>query len=163
MNVLTDGYTPKNIEKIPIKTGVDSLENKEYYSMIFPPPNVTGYIHLGHCLTATIQDVISRQNRKNGKFVEWIPGMDHAGIATQTVVEKALLKSLGVTRYDLGREKFLQKIWNWKESRSNKTIKDLMRLGVTMDWEKEYFTMDEVSSSAIFIEKLLNFCFPFFL
>lgn len=115
------------------------------FTMIFPPPNVTGYIHLGHCLTATVQDVIARHKQANGQPVIWVPGSDHAGIATQIVVEKVLQKERGVTRHQLGREKFLEEVWKWKDQRISKTKDDLMRLGATLNWEREYFTMNEVS------------------
>lgn len=117
--------------------------------MILPPPNVTGYIHLGHCLTATVQDVIARHRRSQGLEVTWIPGTDHAGIATQMVVEKVLQKERGLNRHSIGREKFLEEVWRWKEQRSSKTKDDLLRLGTTLNWNLEYFTMNERHSHAV--------------
>lgn len=115
------------------------------FSMILPPPNITGFIHLGHCLTATVQDVIARAKRNQNFHVEWIPGMDHAGIATQMVVEKVLKMERNVTRHDLGRTKFVEEILKWKQSKSTRTKDDLLKLGTTLNWDKQYFTMDEVN------------------
>lgn len=114
------------------------------YTSILPPPNVTGNLHLGHALMATVQDVICRWKLLNGVDVEWVPGMDHAGIATQVVVEKALKAERNVTRHDIGKEAFAQEIWKWKEQKGHQIRDDLIRLGTVFNWEKEYFTMDEV-------------------
>lgn len=122
----------------------ESPSNGDTFSMIYPPPNVTGYMHIGHCLTATIQDVISRQRRNQGQKVIWIPGTDHAGIATQAIVEKVLMKEKGLTRHDVGKEEFLNEIWRWTSERRNKIKEDLMALGVSMNWDEEYFTLNEV-------------------
>lgn len=101
-------------------------------------------MHLGHCLTATVQDVIARHKQSTGHSVEWIPGSDHAGIATQVVVEKVLKNEKGVTRHELGREKFLEEVWKWQIIKRDRSKKDLQRLGTILDWDKEYFTLDEV-------------------
>lgn len=111
--------------------------------MIFPPPNVTGNLHLGHSLTATIQDVLVRWKHKQHINTRWIPGTDHAGIATQVVVEKILQKQLGKTRHEIGREAFLAEVWKWKNERGSSITKDLKALGTSFDWDLEYFTMDK--------------------
>lgn len=112
--------------------------------MILPPPNVTGNLHLGHALMATVQDAICRQRRQLGYDVEWIPGTDHAGIATQVIVEKKLLKEKGLSRHQIGREKFLREVWKWKREKDGGIIFDLKKLGCTLNWNKQYFTMDKV-------------------
>uniref|UniRef100_A0A1Q3F3E0 valine--tRNA ligase n=1 Tax=Culex tarsalis TaxID=7177 RepID=A0A1Q3F3E0_CULTA len=119
------------------------------FSMLLPPPNVTGELHLGHALTCAIQDVLARWKRKQGHEVVWIPGMDHAGIATQVVVEKLVRKERGLGRHDLGRERFLDEIWKWKEEKARSIKADLRTMGSGMDWDKEYFTMDERQSRAV--------------
>ena len=119
------------------------------FSMIFPPPNITGNIHLGHALTATIQDVLVRWKQKQNFDVRWIPGTDHAGIATQVVVEKTLFKREGKTRHDIGREKFLEEVWKWRKEKGTGITKDLKKLGTSFDWDKEYFTMDKNMCNAV--------------
>lgn len=114
--------------------------------MLLPPPNVTGNLHLGHALMATIQDVICRHKRQLGYEVEWIPGTDHAGIATQVVVEKKLLKEKGLSRHQMGREAFLAEVLKWKNEKEGSILEDLRRLGCSLNWEREYFTMDKVGS-----------------
>ena len=121
----------------------DPHSDKEPYSIVIPPPNVTGILHLGHVLNNTIQDVLARRARQQGKEVLWLPGTDHAGIATQTKVEKELKKSERKSRHDLGREAFLEKVWDWKEEHGGIIIKQLKRLGCSCDWSRERFTMDE--------------------
>ncbi|XP_061395944.1 valine--tRNA ligase [Musca vetustissima] len=119
------------------------------FRMLLPPPNVTGSLHLGHALMATIQDVIARQKRQMGYDVLWIPGTDHAGIATQVVVEKKLLKERGISRHQMGREEFLQEVWKWKQEKGGGIVDDLRKLGCTLTWDKEYFTMDERQAYAV--------------
>jgi valyl-tRNA synthetase len=121
----------------------DELSDAEGYSIVIPPPNVTGILHLGHVLNNTIQDVLARRARMEGKTVLWLPGTDHAGIATQSKVEQKLRKEGGTTRHDLGREKFLDEVWDWKEKHGGIIIKQLKRLGCSCDWGRERFTMDE--------------------
>jgi valyl-tRNA synthetase len=121
----------------------DARSDKEGYSIVIPPPNVTGILHLGHVLNNTIQDVLARRARQEGKEVLWLPGTDHAGIATQTKVERKLREDEGTTRRELGREKFLEKVWEWKEKHGGIIIKQLKRLGCSCDWSRERFTMDE--------------------
>lgn len=123
---------------------VSKAANGRKFTSILPPPNVTGSLHLGHALMATVQDVICRWKLLNGFDVEWVPGMDHAGIATQVVVEKSLKAERNVTRHDIGKEAFLQEIWKWREQKGHQIRDDLIRLGTIFNWEKEYFTMDEV-------------------
>jgi len=121
---------------------------KDPYTIMMPPPNVTGSLHMGHALTFTLQDILIRYNRMKGKDALWQPGTDHAGIATQMVVERRL-EAEGVTRHDLGREKFIDKIWEWKEQSGGTIINQLRRLGASADWAKERFTMDEGLSEAV--------------
>lgn len=126
----------------------DTSKGSEHYSILMPPPNVTGILHFGHVLNQTLQDIYIRRNRMQGKSVCWFPGMDHAGIATQSKVEAAL-KEEGLTRYDLGREKFIERVWEWKEKYGGIILKQLMKLGISCDWDKTLFTMDESASAAI--------------
>ncbi|KAI9352633.1 tRNA synthetases class I-domain-containing protein [Obelidium mucronatum] len=114
-----------------------------------PPPNVTGSLHLGHALTNSIQDTLTRWNRMLGKTTLYVPGCDHAGIATQIVVEKKLMKERNVTRHDLGREVFTQEIWKWKNEYGDKIYKQIRRLGTSVDWERVAFTMDPGPSAAV--------------
>jgi valyl-tRNA synthetase len=113
------------------------------YSIVIPPPNVTGILTLGHVLNNTLQDILARRARQTGHEVLWLPGTDHAGIATQTVVERQLRKEEKKTRHDLGREAFLAKVWEWKEKHGGIIISQLKRLGASCDWSRERFTMDE--------------------
>ncbi|TSA40851.1 MAG: valine--tRNA ligase, partial [Verrucomicrobiales bacterium] len=112
------------------------------YSIVIPPPNVTGMLHMGHVLNNTIQDILSRKARMDGKEVLWLPGTDHAGIATQVQVEKQLKKEERLTKYDLGREEFLKRVWAWKEEKGGIIINQLKKLGCSCDWTRERFTMD---------------------
>lgn len=116
--------------------------SKPKYSIVIPPPNVTGVLHFGHILNNTIQDIYCRRKRMQGFEVCWVPGMDHAGIATQVMVEKELAKE-GKTKYDLGREKFIELTWQWKEKNGGTILKQLRKLGASVDWSKERFTLDE--------------------
>ena len=122
----------------------DTLEpNQETYSITLPPPNVTGALHMGHALGDTIEDVLIRWNRMKGKNTLWLPGTDHAGIATQTQVEKAMAKSekgptgRPLSRHDLGREKFLARVWKWKDEHGNIIQNQMRRLGCSVDWKRE--------------------------
>jgi len=126
----------------------DMSKNAEAYSVVIPPPNVTGYLHMGHALNNTLQDILIRYNRMLGKKVLWQPGTDHAGIATQMVVERNLAKD-GISRHDLGREKFIETVWKWKEHSGGTICKQLRRLGASCDWSRERFTMDEGLSRAV--------------
>ena len=126
----------------------DNKSSKLPYVIMMPPPNVTGSLHIGHALTFTIQDILIRFHRMLGYDVLWQPGTDHAGIATQMVVERELAKS-GITRRSLGRDKFIEKVWEWKEHSGGEITKQLRALGASPDWEKERFTMDEGLSKAV--------------
>ena len=126
----------------------NSSSTKKPYVIMMPPPNVTGSLHIGHALTFTIQDILIRFHRMQGFDVLWQPGTDHAGIATQMVVERELAKS-NLTRHSLGREKFVEKVWEWKEKSGGEITKQLRALGTSPDWEKERFTMDEGLSQAV--------------
>ncbi|MEO8602544.1 MAG: valine--tRNA ligase [bacterium] len=126
----------------------DETRDGPTYSIVIPPPNVTGVLHMGHILNNTLQDVLARFHRMDGKNVLWMPGTDHAGIATQNVVEKQLAKE-GLSRHDLGREQFVERVWQWKEEKGGVILKQLKRLGASCDWERERFTMDEGLSHAV--------------
>uniref|UniRef100_A0A452SNZ1 Valine--tRNA ligase, mitochondrial n=1 Tax=Ursus americanus TaxID=9643 RepID=A0A452SNZ1_URSAM len=129
-----------------------SLPNKTgelTFSMCIPPPNVTGSLHIGHALTVAIQDALVRWHRMCGDQVLWVPGSDHAGIATQAVVEKQLWKERGVRRHELNREEFLREVWKWKEEKGGEISEQLQALGASLDWDRECFTMDAGSSVAV--------------
>ena len=129
--------------------------DKTPYSITIPPPNVTGSLHMGHALCYTIQDVLGRWKRMSGYNVLILPGIDHAGIATQNVVEKEIAAE-GLTRQDLGREKFLERVWNWKERYGARIILQMQRLGCAFDWSRERFTMDDTYVDAI-LEEFVRF------
>ena len=121
---------------------------KKPYTIVMPPPNITGILHMGHALDNTIQDILIRWRRMQGYNAEWLPGTDHAGIATQNVVEKMLAKK-GTKRHDLGREQFVKKVWKWREECGSTIISQLKRLGCSCDWDRTRFTMDEGLSNAV--------------
>ncbi|MCK4883186.1 MAG: class I tRNA ligase family protein, partial [Candidatus Omnitrophica bacterium] len=121
---------------------------KDPYTIVIPPPNVTGILHMGHALNNTLQDIIIRYKRMKGYEALWMPGTDHAGIATQNVVEKQLAKE-GKTRQDVGREAFLERLWSWKKQYGDTIIHQLKRLGSSCDWSRTRFTMDDGYSSAV--------------
>ncbi|HEY8966975.1 MAG TPA: class I tRNA ligase family protein, partial [Candidatus Methylacidiphilales bacterium] len=127
----------------------DPASPKEGFSIVIPPPNITGILTLGHVLNNTIQDILCRKARMEGKEVLWLPGTDHAGLATQTAVEKVLRKEEKKTRHDLGREAFLQRVWEWKESKGGTIIAQLKKLGASCDWDRERFTLDAGYSRAV--------------
>ena len=120
----------------------NAASTKAAYSIVIPPPNVTGILHMGHVLNNTIQDILARKARMEGKEVLWLPGTDHAGIATQVMVEKKIRKEEKLTRHDLGREKFVERVWEWKEKHGGIIIDQLKKLGASCDWTRERFTMD---------------------
>ena len=153
--MLEKNYNPKEFEeKIYEKWENDGdfkpdmRSKKEAFSVVIPPPNVTGVLHMGHALDDTLQDILIRYNRMLGKKVLWQPGTDHAGIATQMVVERNLAKE-GITRHDLGREKFIEKVWEWRKQSGGTICRQLRRLGASCDWSRERFTMDEGLSRAV--------------
>lgn len=117
--------------------------------MVIPPPNVTGSLHLGHALTNAIEDSLTRYNRMKGLTTLWVPGCDHAGIATQVVVEKRLMRDEGKTRHDLGREKFIEKVWEWKNKSGDRIYNQLKRIGSSYDWTRVAFTMDPKLCTAV--------------
>jgi valyl-tRNA synthetase len=119
------------------------------YSIVIPPPNVTGSLHMGHALQHTIMDVLTRYHRMRGFRTLWLPGMDHAGISTQIQVEKQLRRDENLTRHDIGREKFLARVWQWKEKYGGEILKQMRREGASVDWSRERFTMDEGLSRAV--------------
>ena len=131
------------------KAGAGSKPGAESYSVVIPPPNVTGSLHIGHALNNTIQDVLVRFERMRGKNVLWQPGMDHAGIATQMVVERQMAERQEPGRREIGREKFLEKVWEWKAESGGTILNQLKRLGASCDWSRERFTMDEGLSEAV--------------
>lgn len=156
-NEMQKAYEPKGIEEKWYKKWeeggffspeVNSAPSAEPFSIVIPPPNVTGSLHMGHALDNTLQDILARYKRMRGFRVLWLPGTDHAGIATQNVVEKSLLKD-GVKKEDLGREEFLKKVWEWKEQYGGNITRQLRRLGASCDWSRERFTMDEGLSRAV--------------
>src|SRR5438477_228564 len=128
-------------------TPVDDPERPKF-SMVMPPPNVTGRLHIGHALVNTLPDIIARWKRMSGFNTLWLPGTDHAGIATQMVVDRELQKQ-GISRFDIGREKFLEKVWEWKEQHRTFIKDQLARLGASCDWTRERFTLDEGLSRAV--------------
>ncbi len=157
MAELSKGYEPRPVESKWYQFWLDRncfvanpASPKPAYSIVMPPPNVTGVLTLGHVLNNTIQDILARKARMEGKEVLWLPGTDHAGIATQTVVERTLKKQ-GLIRHrnDLGREKFLEKVWEWKEKHGGIIIQQLKQLGCSCDWTRERFTMDAGFSRAV--------------
>jgi valyl-tRNA synthetase len=152
---LDKGYDPVGIEKKWYeyweKQGsfkAQDTSEKQAYSIVIPPPNVTGVLHMGHALNITVQDIMCRFRRLMGDNVLWMPGTDHAGIATQNVVERNLAKK-GVTRDQLGREKFIEEVWKWREQSGGAIINQLKRIGASCDWDRERFTMDEGLSEAV--------------
>jgi len=150
MSELQKAYEPQAVEEKWyswwIEQGhftADPSSPKPAYSIVIPPPNVTGVLTLGHVLNNTLQDILARRARQTGHEVLWLPGTDHAGIATQTVVERKLRKEEKKTRHDLGRDKFLKRVWEWKEKHGGIIINQLKKLGCSCDWTRERFTMDE--------------------
>ena len=161
MAELSKSYQPQEVERKWYQRWLeadafhgDETSKREAYSIVIPPPNVTGILHLGHVLNNTIQDILARRARQQGKEVLWLPGTDHAGIATQSRVEAKLRKE-GTSRRELGREKFTAEIWKWKEQHGGIIINQLKRLGCSCDWSRERFTMDPAYSrwiSRIFVD-----------
>ncbi len=123
--------------------------DKQPFSIVIPPPNITGQLHMGHALDNTLQDILIRWHRMQGHNTLWMPGYDHAGLATQIKVEEVIKKEEGKTRYDLGREEFLKRVWEWKDQYGDRIIHQLKQLGVSCDWERKRFTMDEGCSRAV--------------
>ena len=156
MSEIPKAYEPQSVEDkwydFWLKHGcftANEKSSKPAYSIVIPPPNVTGMLHMGHVLNNTIQDILSRKARMDGKEVLWLPGTDHAGIATQVMVEKQLKKEEHKTKYDLGREEFLKRVWAWKEKHGDIIINQLKKLGCSCDWTRERFTMDPEYSRCV--------------
>ena len=156
MSELLKTYDPKSVEDKLYKFWVDSgffhaevNPDKKPYTIVIPPPNVTGQLHMGHAFDETLQDILIRTKRMQGYEALWMPGTDHAGIATQIKVEENLRKEEGLTRYDLGREEFLKRVWAWKDKFGSRIISQLKKLGTSCDWDRERFTMDEGCSKAV--------------
>ena len=156
MKELPKVYEPKSVEKKIydmwmqggyFKGKIDP--DKKPFSIVMPPPNVTGQLHMGHALDSTLQDIMTRYKRMQGYAALWLPGVDHAGIATQIKVEEVLRKEEGKTRYDLGREKFLERVWEWKEKYGDRIVEQQKSMGVSCDWDRSRFTMDEGCSRAV--------------
>ena len=153
---LSKTYDPKQVEERIYQDWMDKGyfhaeidPNKEPFTIVIPPPNVTGQLHMGHALDETFQDILIRAKRMQGYAALWIPGTDHAGIATQIKVEEDLRVNEHLTRYDLGREEFLKRVWAWKEKFGGRIISQLKKIGCSCDWERERFTMDEGCSKAV--------------
>jgi valyl-tRNA synthetase len=148
MKELQKTYNPGEIEEkwysLWIRSGYfspDALQGRPY-SIVIPPPNVTGSLHMGHALNTTLQDILVRWRRMQGRKALWIPGTDHAGIATQNVVEREFARE-GLDRHRLGREAFIQRVWKWKAEYGGRIIHQLKKLGASCDWSRERFTLDE--------------------
>ena len=155
-NELPKTYDPSEFEDRLYKKWEDSGyfrpsgdKNAPSFSMVIPPPNVTGQLHMGHALNDTLQDIIIRAKRMEGYNTLWVPGTDHAGIATQIKVEEMLRKEKGLSRHDIGREEFLKLVWDWKAKYGNRIISQLKKIGASCDWDHEAFTMDENLSAAV--------------
>ena len=153
--ILDKVYNPRDVEKKWYDFWIDrrlfradEMDDAPPYSIVIPPPNVTGSLHMGHALNNTLQDILIRMRRMQGYNTLWVPGMDHAGIATQNVVERQLAEE-GKGRHDLGREKFIERVWTWREESGGTIIHQLKRLGASCDWSRERFTMDEGLSRAV--------------
>ena len=156
MKELSKTYEPSQVEGQIYQMWMDNDcfkanpdPDKKPYSIVMPPPNVTGQLHMGHALDSTLQDILTRYKRMEGYSALWLPGTDHAGIATQIKVEEELRVKEGKTRYDLGREKFLERVWAWKEKYGSRIVEQQRKLGVSCDWSRSRFTMDEGCSKAV--------------
>ena len=155
MDNLSTRYNPKDVEDKWLDLWSKNScfhqekdETKEPYCIVIPPPNVTGILHMGHALNNTLQDILIRRKRMQGYAALWVPGTDHAGIATQNVVERSLAKE-GKTRHDLGRDEFIKKAWEWTNAHGGTIIKQLKKMGCSCDWQRERFTLDEDYSAAV--------------
>ena len=156
MKELPKVYDPRDVESRIYKMWMDGDcfraeidPDKKPFSIVMPPPNVTGQLHMGHALDCTLQDILTRFKRMQGYAALWLPGSDHAGIATQIKVEEDLRKNEGLTRHDLGREKFLERVWAWKEKYGSRIVEQQKKMGASCDWSRDRFTMDEGCSRAV--------------
>ena len=148
-------YNPKNVEDRLYKTWLDKKyfhakreADKETYTIVIPPPNITGQLHMGHALDNTLQDILIRYHRMAGYDTLWLPGTDHASIATEAKIVEAMKKE-GITKEDLGREKFLERAWDWKAQYGGRIIEQLKKMGSSCDWDRERFTLDEGCNKAV--------------
>src|ERR1017187_3773 len=155
MAEITKSYEPRDVEKkwyaawqAAHAFAGREVAGKEPYTIVIPPPNVTGVLTMGHVLNNTLQDILVRRARQEGRSALWIPGTDHAGIATQTVVERELRKQKK-TRHDFGREKFVEKVWEWRQEKGGIILEQLRRLGASCDWDRTHFTMDPAYSRSV--------------
>ena len=149
-------YEPQEVEGKVYQAWLDAgcfraapNSDKKPFSIVMPPPNVTGQLHMGHAMDCTLQDILIRYKRMQGYEALWMPGTDHAGIATQIKVEEELRKNEGLTRYDLGREKFLERVWDWKNKYGHRIVEQQRKMGASCDWDRSRFTMDEGCSKAV--------------
>src|SRR5579862_1520362 len=159
MSEISKAYEPQSVEdkwyqfwldrKCFVADPADAAAKRPAYSIVIPPPNITGVLHMGHVLNNTIQDILARKARMDGKEVLWLPGTDHASIATHMVMERELKQKEGLTRQDLGRERFIERAWKWKEKYGGIIIQQLKKLGCTCDWSRERFTMDPAYSACV--------------
>ena len=152
---LAKQYDPKNVEDRIYKTWLDGKyfhakkeEGKETYTIVIPPPNITGQLHMGHALDNTLQDILIRWKRMSGYDTLWLPGTDHASIATEAKIVEAMRKE-GITKEDLGREKFLERAWDWKAQYGGRIVEQLKKMGSSCDWDRERFTLDEGCNKAV--------------
>ena len=155
MRELAKTYEPKAFEErlysVWIEKGyfhAEPDENKKPYTIVMPPPNITGQLHLGHAMDCTLQDSIIRFKRMQGYSALWLPGTDHASIATEAKIVEAMKKD-GVTKDDLGRDGFLERAWEWKRQYGGRIVEQLKKMGSSCDWDRERFTMDEGCSQAV--------------
>ena len=152
MSEISKAYEPHSVEDkwydFWVKQGCFTADparvsaKRPAYSIVIPPPNVTGMLHMGHVLNNTIQDILARKARMDGKEVLWLPGTDHAGIATEGMVSKQIWKEEKKTKREIGRDEFLKRVWTWKEKHGGVIIQQLKKLGCSCDWTRERFTMD---------------------
>ena len=156
MSEIAKAYDPKQVEKKWYQQWLDAkafaarvVPGKEPFCVMIPPPNVTGMLHMGHILNNTIQDIFTRRARLEGRPALWFPGTDHAGIATQTRVERKLREEKGLHRNDLGRDAFLDEVWKWKEEHGGIILNQLKELGASCDWDRTSFTLDPAYSRAV--------------
>ena len=156
MAEISKSYEPRDVEQrwyaawLAAKCfRADPQPGQETHTIVIPPPNVTGILHMGHVLNNTLQDALTRRARLEGKAACWLPGTDHAGIATQTMVEKHLKKTEGKGRRDLGREEFLKRVWTWRGEKGDIILQQLRELGCSCDWDRTAFTMDSGYSRAV--------------
>src|SRR5579862_1446217 len=153
---LSSKYDPSAVESQAYKVWMDEKcfradpsASGEGYCIVIPPPNVTGALHLGHAINNTLQDILIRTHRMRGFNTLWVPGIDHAGIATQAIVEKQLKENENKTRHDVGREALVERIWAWKQQYGDRILQQLKRLGCSCDWSRTRFTLDDMCARAV--------------